>query len=100
MTMKIADLDVKVLAAAVECAREEGYQWITREMVAKRAGVSKGSVNTAFGTVKDLKRAVLKHAVENGITEIVAQGLADMHPIAKAAPAELKTKAANLLLTA
>lgn len=98
MTVKIPNLDSIVLQAAIACAREDGYQWITRKMVARRAGVSLGSVNNSYGTMRDLKRAVLQYAVDNAITEIVAQGLADQHPIARSAPAELRSKAASLIM--
>jgi AcrR family transcriptional regulator len=89
----VAERRAKVLAAGIEEAKANGYQWITREAVARRAGVADGSVNHAFGRMVELKRAVLRAAVEQGIPEIVAQGLADGHPIAKGAPPDLKERA-------
>lgn len=94
----LAERKDAILAAAVEEAKEQGYQWITRDAVARRAGVGAGSVNVAFGTMRDLKRAVLRLAVDTRIVEIVAQGLADAHPIAKDAPSDLKQEAARLLV--
>lgn len=87
-----------ILRAAIEEAKEQGYQWITRDAVARRAGVGAGSVNVAFGTMRELKRSVLRSAVAGRIVEIVAQGLADAHPIAKDAPSDLKQEAARLLV--
>lgn len=87
-----------ILEAAISEAKEQGYQWITRDAVAKRAGVGAGSVNVAFGRMVELKRAVLREAVARRIVEIVAQGLADAHPIAKDAPSDLKQEAVALLL--
>jgi AcrR family transcriptional regulator len=99
MSVKIENLSGVVLQAAIACAREDGYQWITRKTVAQRAGVSLGSVSNAYVTMRDLKRAVLQYAVDNSLVDIVAQGLADRHPIAGAAPPELKSEAARLIMT-
>lgn len=93
----LAERKAAILAAAIEEAKEQGYQWITRDAVAKRAGVGAGSVNVAFGVMVELKRAVLREAVASRIAEIVAQGLADGHPIAKDADPDLKREAAALL---
>lgn len=89
--------DAAILDAAIEEAKAEGYQWITRDAIAHRAGVSVGSVNNAFGRMVELKRAVMRAAVERSIPEIVAQGLADGSAIAKDAPPDLKARAAALL---
>lgn len=86
-------LAAKVLDAAIDCAMTDGYQWITREQVAAAAGVSPGSVSNAYGTMRDLKRAVLRAAVERGLPAIVLQGLVDNHPIALAAPDHVKDAA-------
>lgn len=83
-----------ILEAAIGMAVTEGYQWITRAQVAAAAKCSVGSVNTAFGRMVDLKRAVMKAAVERGIVEIVAQGLAEGSVIAATASEDLKKRAA------
>lgn len=83
-----------ILEAAIKCAEDEGYQWITREMIAREAKVSVGSVNNAFGRMIELKRAVMAEAVKREIVSIVVQGLADGSPIAANAPLELKQRAA------
>jgi AcrR family transcriptional regulator len=94
MANQLPDRDDRILTAAVELAKGIGYQWITRDQVAEAAGVSAGTVNNAFGGMIELKRAVLRHAVEIGLVEIVAQGLADGHEIARGAPADLRAQAA------
>lgn len=98
MANQLPDRDQRILDAAVELAKGIGYQWITRDQVAEAADVSAGTVNNAFGSMVGLKRAVLRHAVENGIVVIVAQGLADSHEIARGAPADLKARAAALMV--
>lgn len=91
------DRERRILDAALEEAKEQGYQWITRDRVAARAGVAAGSVNAAFGKTVELKRAVMRVAVERGVLEIVAQGLAEGSAIAQAATPEIKQQAAALL---
>lgn len=89
----LPDRDARILDAAVLLAQDIGYQWITRDQVALAAGVSPGTVNNAFGTMVGLKRAVLAAAVERGIKEIVAQGLADGQAVCREAPADLRRAA-------
>lgn len=94
---QIAETRNRVLAAATAEARACGFQWITRGAVAERAGVSAGTVSAAFGGMLDLKRAVMRQAVETEDAVIVAQGLADGSAIAKSAPQALKDRAAEAL---
>lgn len=100
MANKLPNRDDRILEAAINLALQDGYQWITRARVAADADVAAGTINLAFGDMKGLKRAVLRAAIERGIIEIVAQGLADRHPIAMDAPAEIKAQAAALLMAA
>lgn len=98
MAKIIEDRDNRILNAAIALAEADGYQWITREAVAAAAEVSPGTVNNVFGTMRELKRAVLREAVERRILSIVAQGLADRHPIVMRAPEKLRREAAATLL--
>lgn len=100
MVKVITDRDNRILNAALELAETEGYQWITREAVAAKAGVSPGTINNVFSTMRGLKRAVLSAAVDRRLLPIVAQGLADRHEIALAADAETRAAAAALLTSA
>lgn len=100
MVKIIEDRDGRILGAALDCALRDGYQWITRDDVARAAGVATGTVNTVYGSMRALKRAVLTAAVEKGIMEIVAQGLADRHEIVMAAPEDVRKAAAAHLLSA
>lgn len=65
-----------ILETAVDQARIHGYDKITRDGVAAAAGVGDGVVNHHYGTMANLKRAVLDYAVKNEILEIIAQGVA------------------------
>lgn len=97
MSDKVENRNRRVLEAAVELAGEVGFGNITRDAVAARAGVATGSVNNAYGTMDELKAAVMAEAVERQLGAIVAQGLAVGHPAARAAPQQLKDSALALL---
>lgn len=100
MVKIIEDRDGRILNAALEQAKTDGFQWITRDAVAEAAGVSPGTVNTAYGTMRELKRAVLQAAVDRGVLEVVAQGLADRHPIALEAPEDVRRAALAAMMSA
>lgn len=87
----------QILAAAIEVAKIDGYQWVRRTEVAQRAGVAVGLVNKYYGTMIQLKRAVMRAAVEQRIVPLVAQGLADGNEHALKADAALKAQAAQHL---
>ena len=86
-----------VLTAALVEAACAGYDKFTREAVAARAGVSDSSVNHEFGTMDALREAVMAEAVEQGHLVIIAQGLANAHPLARAAPEHLRLEAVRAL---
>ena len=91
-----------ILTAAVELARAEGYNRITREGIAKAAGgVSEGLVSQYFNTMAQLRRALIRHAIKANppVLEIIAQGLAAKDPHALKASDELKRQAADSLLS-
>lgn len=98
MVKIIEDRDNLILNAAIELAQEDSFQWITRDAVAERAGVSPGTVNNAYGTIADLKRAVLRAAVERRILSIIAEALGVKHPIAMEAPEDLRKEALATLV--
>jgi len=87
-----------ILNVAVGMAKTAGYNKITRDKIAEGAGVSMGLVTRYFGTMSQLKTAIMRRAVKQGILEIIAQGLANGDDHAKNAPIELKTEAAAFLI--
>lgn len=82
-----------LVSVGLRMAAVDGYQWLTRDSVAAEAGVAAGTVNNLFGSMVDFKRAVLQAAVDQGVLPVVAQGLADRHDIAVAAPETVKRAA-------
>lgn len=94
MANVVKNRDELILAAAMELAAEDSYQWITREQVAALAGVASGTINSAFGTMVELKRAVIRRAIQTENLKIVAEALGAAHPIALAeCPPDLRARA-------
>lgn len=87
-----------VLNAALDLAMRDGFSHITRDGVAKQAGVGAGTVNLYYGTVPQLKRDVMRVAIARRILPIIAQGIAARDPRALNAPDELKRAALDSLM--
>lgn len=87
----------QILFVAVQTAVDIGYNKVTRENIADRAGVSEGLIGHYFSTMPKLKRAVMRYAVQHDVAEIVAQGLTNGDPHAKKASSELKKQAAQII---
>lgn len=89
-----------ILDAALDLAKRDGFDNITRESVAKAAGISPGLVSNYFNTMNQLQRAVMRAAVAREVLEVVGQGLAARNEHALKAPHELKQRAIALMLAA
>jgi len=87
------DRKQQILNAAISVARDKNYSTITREDIANRAQVSTGSVARYFGTMCQVRRAIMRAAIQKEILPIIAQGLVGNDKNAEKAPAQLKEKA-------
>lgn len=87
-----------ILRVALKIAKEDGYTNVTRNELSDKAKVSPGLVTYYFSSMIQLKRAIMRAAVEHKIPEIVAQGLSIGDKNAQKAPAELKALAATALV--
>ena len=87
-----------ILRTALVTAKEVGYTSVTRNILAERAKVSPGLVTHYFSSMVQLKRAIMRAAVEHKIPEIIAQGLSMGDKNAQKASPELKALAANSLV--
>lgn len=83
--------------AALDEAREVGYQRVTRASVATRADCAPSLVSHYFGPSANLEQVIMSAAIIEGDFEILAQGLAANDLLARNAPKELKEQAANYL---
>lgn len=87
----------KILITAEKLAAEHSYLTLTRNQVAKAAGVACGLINHHFGTMGGLKISVMVHAVKTGNTVVIAQGLSHGDNIALSASRQLKAAAGKLI---
>lgn len=86
-----------ILHAAVTMARTHGWLNMTREHVARQAGVSVGLVSRYLGTMPRVRQHVMREAIRLEHAEIVAQGLAINDAIALKAPDALRRAAGRLV---
>lgn len=87
-----------IMRAAIDLAREYGYENISQSDIALRAGCAKGLVIHYFATMPQLRRALMRAAITQEVVEIVAQGLAAGDNYARKAPEELKRRAVESLM--
>ena len=88
----------QILSAAVRVVRDMGWEGLTRDRVAEEAECAVGTINNIYGTMDDLRDAVMTEAIniiENGdhcdeIIKVVSHGLANGDKIAKSAPRMVK----------
>ena len=92
--------EAEILAAALKLAATRGYAKISREQIAEAAGCSTGLVSRYFGTMTNLRRTLMRKAIERRIVKVVAQGLADGNPLARKAPDDLRSEAVQHLAKA
>lgn len=86
-----------IIAAATKLAMKHGYSNITREAVATEAACSPATVSVYFPLFGDVKRQVMREAIEASNLAIIAQGLAVRDRLAMRAPDGLKRKAIESL---
>lgn len=87
----------RIMAAALRIAVERGYLNMARGEIATAAESSPGLVSHYFGTMDDLRNTVMEEAVKTGQLDIIAQGLAAGHVVARSAPPELREAAVRSL---
>ena len=97
----------EILSVAVDVAKRDGLNKMTRDNVAEEASVAVGLINHYFNTMSQLRRAVIRNAIhqlDNGsqhdeqLLTIVAQGLVNKESAAQKAPDEIKQAALNTLI--
>ena len=107
--MTPADRRRQLLDVALDLAVKHGYRRVTRLDLAVAAGCSPGLVNVYFVTMQELRDKVMRAAIRRAGAAltlgqpcrwlaIVAEGLAEGHTDAVAAPRELQRAAAASLV--
>lgn len=88
---------VELLKAATLCAEELGLLAVRRHHVAARGGVSDGLVSHCLGTMSNMRRSIMRHAIATENIKVLAQGLACNDRHALDAPEALRLRAAQHL---
>ena len=71
--MKPDDRKEKILLAAMALSVDVGYKHVTRLTIAKKAQVHESLINHYFGTINELRRSIVKAAVDSENYDIIAQ---------------------------
>lgn len=87
-----------ILTAAVDVASSSSVRGMTREAVARHAGVSPALVSLRMGTMANLRRDVFRAAVRRRLLPLVAEGISAREPVCLKAPDDLKRAALATLL--
>lgn len=88
-----------ILDVAIELAKVKGYKNVPIVDIAEKAGISTTLILHHFNTLIQLRRAIIRTAVQREILEIIAQGLSIGDTHARKASSEVKLKAIQLLAT-
>lgn len=91
---RYAKRKTEILSAALELAKTEGLAGVTRAGVAERAEVATGLINAHYGTMNQLRRAIIGEALRVRCLPVLAQAMAMGDPRALGAPEELRRAAA------
>lgn len=89
-----ADRTRDLLAVALRLAAADGWRALTRDGIARAAGVSYALVTVRLGTMDAIRRAVMRLAVKERCVAVVAEGLVAGDKHARKADAELRALAA------
>ncbi len=92
----------QLINAALDCFEksDKPFMKVTRGDIAEEAGVSEQLITHHLGTITELRRDIIRHAVLQRRLKIIAQGLAVGDSHARKAPQELKDLAVALLASA
>ena len=86
------------IEVALELARHKPYWKVSRNEIADAVGVAGSVVQWHFGTVKNMRRQIMRAAIQAERLDIIGQGIANQDPHALKAPAGLRARALEELL--
>ena len=84
----------ELTAAALAVAERDGWAGLRRDAIAVHAGVTGGLVTVKLGTMTDLRRRVMRAAIQQRAMRVLAEGLAANDKCARRMPDELKREVA------
>jgi len=88
----------RILKAAVDLAVQSSYRDLSRSLVARKANCSEALIAHHYGSMTGLRDALMSHAVTvDGLSVLVAQGVACNDPLALNASAHARKAATEFL---
>lgn len=81
------------IEAALKLAEDKPYWKVTRNEIADECKVAGSVVQHHFGTVKQMRRQIMRAAIQAERLDIIAQGIVAQDPHALKAPRELRLRA-------
>ena len=95
-----------IVITALSLAQGKSYMKVTRDEIAEQLGITGPAIQHHFGTMKQLRRSVMRAACQRAVgptpcqdaLRVVAQGLADGNSFAARVSDEVKKAAAKSLL--
>lgn len=85
-----------IVDAAIKLSEGTHYLQVQRKQIAVALGVSPPAITYHFGTMEQIRDAVMCEAVKQENLAVIAQGLGARDAIAVRAPNELKKRALRL----
>lgn len=64
-----------IIEAAVTVAERDGLSNVTRDLIAKEAGISPSLITNYYNTMPQLRRDLMRYAIKHQIDSVVAQGI-------------------------
>jgi Transcriptional regulator len=86
-----------ILTAAVKLANDVGLLQFSRIDIANAAGVGQSTVSYHFGTMPEVRTAIVKHAVEHEMLKILADARSCREKIGVPMSAALRKKVAKYI---
>ena len=83
----------QLLAAALDEAEEVGYNFVRRDDVGQRVGVTGQLVMRYFGTMTQLRRDIVRAAIRQRRLPIIAEALAARSSLVADIPDDLRAEA-------
>jgi hypothetical protein len=83
----------KILAAAIKLSEELGYTNVLKRHLSAKLGIGMGTVNSNWGTMRALRKAVVLEAIATENNVIIAQALVAGDLTARRLSAERRTAA-------
>lgn len=99
MRMHPNDRKAQILDAAIAVAVRDSFANMERKAIAREANVTEGLVSYHFGTMKNLRRTVMRHAIKERNLYIIAEGIICRNPYALKVPDDVKKEALELVLS-